>query len=69
VAAIAAAFAGWATVAGAEHLAVDAPGGVRSLLQGVLGGLAVLVAYVLVAFAVDAPDARRLGALLRRRRS
>ena len=65
VAAVVAALAGWATVTGAGHLA---GGTVRSLLQGVLGGLAVLVAYAAVAFAVDAPDARRLGALVRRRR-
>ncbi|MEV6491048.1 virulence factor MviN, partial [Actinoplanes sp. NPDC051633] len=56
VAAITAAFAGWATVAN------------LGLWAGLLvGGPVVLATYAVVAFVLDAPDARRLGALLIRR--
>ena len=64
VAAVAASLAGWAAVTGAGRVTGGVAG---SLLECVLGGAAVLVAYSLVAVMVDAPDARRLGAVLRRR--
>ena len=50
----------WLTLGALLHSVL--PGGWLTVL-----GAAVLVAYSLVAVMVDAPDARRLGAVLRRR--
>ena len=58
VAAVAAGFAGWGAVSAAGPW-LDQPVA-RSLVQGLLGGVVVLVAYAAVAFLLDRRDVRRL---------
>lgn len=64
VAAVVAAAAGWATVTGVGQLFDDTPGAVRSLVQGMLGGIVVLLVYAASAYASDKPDVRPLVATL-----
>ncbi len=67
VAAVVAGLAGWAAVTGAGHLSAGAPGAVRSLVQGMLGGVVVLAVYAAAAYALDRHDVRPLAATLARR--
>ncbi|BCY13523.1 murein biosynthesis integral membrane protein MurJ [Actinoplanes sp. L3-i22] len=64
VAAAVAGAAGWAVVHGLDGPAPSVP---RSLLEGVLGGLAVVVVFLAVAFALDRRDLSPLAGTLRRR--
>ena len=59
--------AGWATVAGLESAVWPTPGVLGSLVEGMLGGVAVLAVFVAVAFALDRRDLKPLAATLRRR--
>jgi putative peptidoglycan lipid II flippase len=67
VAAVVAALAGWAAVAGLGRLTGATPGAVGSLVQGMLGGIVVGVAFAVVAYALDRHDVRPLVATLARR--
>jgi putative peptidoglycan lipid II flippase len=67
VAAVVAALAGWAAVAGLGLLTGATPGAAGSLLQGMLGGVVVAVAFAAVAYLLDRRDVRPLAAKLARR--
>jgi putative peptidoglycan lipid II flippase len=67
VAAGTAALAGWGVVAGIGHLVGAAPTVGGSLVQGVLGGLAVLVVFLGVAYPLDRRDLAPIGRRLSRR--
>ena len=67
VAAGTAALAGWGVVAGIGHLVGVTPTVGGSLLQGVLGGLAVLVVFLGVAWLLDRRDVAPLAATVARR--
>jgi putative peptidoglycan lipid II flippase len=67
VAAVVAALAGWGVVTGIGHVSGATPTAVGSLTQGMLGGIAVAVAYVAVAYALDRRDLRPLAETLARR--
>jgi putative peptidoglycan lipid II flippase len=62
-----AALAGWGTVAGVGHLFGPTPTGPGSIVQGMLGGVVVLVVFAAVAYALDRRDMRPLTAGLARR--
>ena len=66
VAAGTAALAGWGAVAGTGRLAGAAPTVGGSLVQGVLGGLAVLAAFGVVAYVLDRRDVAALAERLKR---
>jgi putative peptidoglycan lipid II flippase len=66
VAAGTSALAGWAVVAGLGRLAWPEPTVVGSLVQGVLGGVAVLVVFLAVAYPLDRRDMSPLARRLRR---
>jgi putative peptidoglycan lipid II flippase len=65
VAAVAAGLAGWATVSAAGQWLGQPVA--RSLVQGLLGGIVVLIAYAAVAFLLDRRDVRRLRRIRSRR--
>jgi putative peptidoglycan lipid II flippase len=67
VAAGVAGLAGSAAVAGLGRLTGATPDAVGSLLQGMLGGIVVAVAFAVVAYALDRHDVRPLAATLARR--
>jgi putative peptidoglycan lipid II flippase len=67
VAAVAAALAGWAVVAGVGHAFGPAPTTAGSLVQGMLGAVVVTVVFVAVAYLLDRHDVRPLAATLARR--
>jgi putative peptidoglycan lipid II flippase len=67
VAAVAAALAGWAVVAGVGHVFGPAPTTVGSLVQGTLGAVVVTAVFVAVAYPLDRHDVRPLAATLARR--
>jgi putative peptidoglycan lipid II flippase len=67
VAAGTAALAGWAVVSGVGHRVGAAPSTGGSLVQGVLGGLAVLVVFLGVAWLLDRRDVAPLAATVTRR--
>lgn len=69
VAAGAAALAGWAVVSGIGHLVGASPTVGGSLVQGVLGGLAVLVAFFAVAYPLSRRDIAALAGRVRRTRT
>jgi putative peptidoglycan lipid II flippase len=62
-----AALAGWGAVTGIGHLFGQTPGAVGSIAQGMLGAVAVALAYLAVAYPLDRPDIRPLAATLARR--
>ncbi|MCY1137958.1 MATE family efflux transporter [Actinoplanes sp. Pm04-4] len=62
-----AALAGWGVVVGVGHLFGDTPQAVPSIVQGILGGLAVLVAFVGAAYPMARRDLAPLARRLRRR--
>ncbi|MCO8271493.1 MATE family efflux transporter [Actinoplanes sp. TRM 88003] len=59
--------AGWGAVAGLGELLGDTPQAVLSIVQGILGGLAVLVVFVGVAYPLARRDLAPLARRLRRR--
>jgi putative peptidoglycan lipid II flippase len=67
VAAGTAALAGWGVVSGIGHVAGSGPSVGASLVQGVLGGVAVLAVFLGVAYALDRRDVAAVTARLRRR--
>ena len=67
VAAAAAALAGWAVVTGIGHLFGSTPTVPGSIVQGMLGGAAVLTVFAAVAYPLDQRDIRPLAATLARR--
>ncbi|KUL31274.1 virulence factor MviN [Actinoplanes awajinensis subsp. mycoplanecinus] len=67
VAAAAAGLAGWGVVAGLTAAFWPAAGILGSLVEGVLGGLAVVVVFVAVAFLLDRRDLSPLAGTLTRR--
>jgi len=67
VAAGVAALAGWGIVLAIGHAFGPTPGVAGSLVQGMLGGVVVAVAYVAVACLLDRPDMRPLARMLARR--
>ena len=67
VAAGTAALSGWGTVLAIGHAFGATPGVAASLVQGMLGGVVVAVAYVAVAYLLDRPDMRPLAQTLARR--
>jgi putative peptidoglycan lipid II flippase len=67
VAAVVAAAAGWATVTGVGQLFEGTPGAARSLVQGMLGGVVVLLTFAGSAFVLDKPDVRPLAETVVRR--
>jgi putative peptidoglycan lipid II flippase len=69
VAAGVAALAGRAVVAGVGHAFGPTPTGAGSLVQGMLGGIAVAVAFLAVAYPLDRQDVRPLTARVRRGRT
>ena len=66
VSAVVAALAGWGTVTAAGQWM--GPGAPRSLVQGLLGGVVVLIAYAAAAYLFDRHDVRPLARMLRRTR-
>jgi putative peptidoglycan lipid II flippase len=67
VAAIAAALAGWAAVAGAGHAFGPVPTAIGSIVQGILGAVVVAVVFVAVAYPLDRDDVRPLATMVARR--
>jgi putative peptidoglycan lipid II flippase len=67
VSAVAAALAGWGVVAATGRLFGAAPTVVGSLVQGILGGIAVLTVFAALAYALDRRDLAPLVATLTRR--
>lgn len=67
LAAVVAALAGWAAVAGTGRAFGPAPTAGGSIVQGLLGGVVVAVAFVAVAYPLDRRDVRPLATLLGRR--
>ena len=67
VAAGTAALAGWGVVSGIGHAAGSGPSVGASLVQGVLGGVAVLAVFLAVAYALDRRDVAAITGRLRRR--
>jgi hypothetical protein len=59
--------AGWAVVRGVTGLSGATPAGVAGLLQGMLGGVVVLVVFGAVAYVLDRHDVQPLTEVLRRR--
>ncbi len=66
-AALAAGVAGWGTVLGVGQLLGHTPTGLNTVMQGMLGGVAVLVVFTAVAVVLDPADTRPLAARLARR--
>ncbi|MBB2943134.1 putative peptidoglycan lipid II flippase [Actinoplanes lutulentus] len=66
VAALAAGVAGWATVTGLERAFWPTPGVPAALAEGMLGGVAVVVVFAVVAYALDRRDMQPLVARLRK---
>ncbi|MCM4083962.1 murein biosynthesis integral membrane protein MurJ [Paractinoplanes hotanensis] len=67
VAATCAALAGWGVVVGVDRLLGDTPQAVVSIVQGILGGLVVLVAFVGAAYPMARRELAPLARRLRRR--
>ncbi|GAB1692973.1 lipid II flippase MurJ [Krasilnikovia sp. M28-CT-15] len=67
VAAVAAGLVAWAASQGVGHALGAAPDGVRSLTQGILGGVVLVAGFVAVAYPLDRHDVRPLVATLARR--
>ncbi|MDR6315817.1 putative peptidoglycan lipid II flippase [Actinoplanes couchii] len=67
VAAVVAGLAGWGTVAWSGSAVRPTPGVLGSLVEGMLGGMAVVAVFGVVAFALDRHDLGPLAATVRRR--
>ncbi|MGX6604726.1 murein biosynthesis integral membrane protein MurJ [Micromonosporaceae bacterium Da 78-11] len=67
LAAAVAALAGWGTVLGIGHLFGSTPTVLGSIVQGMLGSVAVVVVFAAVAYPLDRQDIRPLAATLARR--
>lgn len=67
VAAVVAGFAGWATTEGVRHAASGTPAAGVSILQGMLGGVAVAVVFAAVVYPLDRRDLRSLVSRFTRR--
>ena len=64
MAAVVAGLAGWAAVAGTGELLGGAAGAVRSLAQGLAGGVVVLLGYAAAVYPLDRADVRPLATTL-----